>query len=165
MCFNYWLTDYLPLKFEWWKAGGTSFHPKAYLFKSKSHTTIIVGSSNLAKSALMSGIEWNLYAPSTFDAEIFETAALEFMNLFLSPNTVQLNSGQIARICPWASGVVLQRVSFNLKIGFSHRKLRWQKNMDRFYLSGWRRFVSIGCICILRGEVPCLKKLCNKWWI
>ena len=38
-----------------------------------------------------------LYAPSTVDAEIFETAAHEFMNLFLSPNTVQVNSGQIAK--------------------------------------------------------------------
>ena len=46
---------------------------------------------------MTSGIEWNLYAPSTVDTEIFETAALEFMNLFLSPNTVQLNSGQIAK--------------------------------------------------------------------
>ena len=79
------------------ESGGTSFHPKAYLFKSTTGTTVIVGSSNLSKSALTSGIEWNLYAPSTVDTEIFETTALEFMNLFLSPNTVQLNSGQIAK--------------------------------------------------------------------
>ena len=79
------------------ESGGTSFHPKAYLFQSKTSAAVIVGSSNLSKSALTSGIEWNLYAPSTVDTEIFETAAHEFMNLFLSPNTVQLNSGQIAR--------------------------------------------------------------------
>lgn len=79
------------------ESGGTSFHPKAYLFQSKTSATVIIGSSNLSKSALTSGVEWNLYAPSTVDAEIFETASLEFMNLFLSPNTIKLNSVQIAK--------------------------------------------------------------------
>ena len=41
------------------ESGGTSFHPKAYLFKSTDSATVIVGSSNLSKSALTSGIEWN----------------------------------------------------------------------------------------------------------
>ena len=79
------------------ESAGTSFHPKAYLFQSKTGASVIVGSSNLSKSALTIGIEWNLYAPSTVDAEIFETAAHEFMNLFLSPNTVQINNEQIAK--------------------------------------------------------------------
>lgn len=90
------LVDEIPTaEIRMMESGGTSFHPKAYLFKSTTGATVIVGSSNLSKSAFTSGIEWNLYAPSTVDAEIFETAALEFMNLFLSPFTVQLNSEQI----------------------------------------------------------------------
>ena len=79
------------------ESGGTSFHPKAYLFKAQDHTTVIIGSSNLSRSALTKGIEWNLYAPSTVDEEIFETAADEFMKMFLSPNTVAINTEQIER--------------------------------------------------------------------
>ncbi|AXI00980.1 DNA helicase [Sporosarcina sp. PTS2304] len=79
------------------ESGGTSFHPKAYLFKSADQSTVIIGSSNLSKSALTNGVEWNLYAPSTVDAELFETAADEFMKMFLSPNTVKLNKEQIER--------------------------------------------------------------------
>ena len=77
------------------ESGGTSFHPKAYLFKSQDSATVIIGSSNMSRSALTKGIEWNLYAPSTVDEEIFETSADEFMKLFLSPNTVPINSEQI----------------------------------------------------------------------
>ena len=79
------------------ESGGTSFHPKAYLFKSKDEATVIIGSSNLSRSALTTGIEWNLNAPSTVDEEIFETSADEFMKLFLSSNTVAVNHEQIAR--------------------------------------------------------------------
>lgn len=41
----------------------TSFHPKAYLFRSSqsNRRLAFVGSSNLSKSALMDGIEWNVY--------------------------------------------------------------------------------------------------------
>ncbi|MDW0115027.1 DEAD/DEAH box helicase family protein [Sporosarcina saromensis] len=78
------------------ESGGTSFHPKAYLFKSPEQATVIVGSSNLSKSALTQGVEWNLYAPSTVDEAIFHQATHEFMKLFLAANTVLLNEAQIA---------------------------------------------------------------------
>ena len=77
------------------ESGGTSFHPKAYLFKAADSATVIIGSSNLSRSALTKGVEWNLYAPSTIDEDIFETAADEFMKMFLSPNTVPINTEQI----------------------------------------------------------------------
>lgn len=40
-----------------------SFHPKAYLFRSSQakRRLAFVGSSNLSRSALMHGIEWNIY--------------------------------------------------------------------------------------------------------
>lgn len=79
------------------ESGGTSFHPKAYLFKANDSATVIIGSSNLSKSALTNGIEWNLCAPSSVDSEIFETAAGEFMKMFLSQNTVPVHSEQIER--------------------------------------------------------------------
>ena len=36
-----------------------SFHPKAYIFEFEKGGEIFIGSSNLSKSALTSGIEWN----------------------------------------------------------------------------------------------------------
>ncbi|MBD7908515.1 DEAD/DEAH box helicase family protein [Sporosarcina sp. Sa3CUA8] len=77
------------------ESGGTSFHPKAYLFGSKTGDSVIVGSSNLSKSALGNGVEWNLHTPSSVDPMLFETAAAEFMKLFLSPATQEVNEEQI----------------------------------------------------------------------
>ena len=36
-----------------------SFHPKSYIFHYESSNEIYIGSSNISKSALTSGIEWN----------------------------------------------------------------------------------------------------------
>lgn len=71
---------------------GVSFHPKAYLFRTAQNAHVIVGSSNLSRSAMTHGIEWNLYAPSTVDEHLFEMAVSEFMKQFLSTNTGPLNS-------------------------------------------------------------------------
>ncbi|PIC85142.1 hypothetical protein CSV72_15245 [Sporosarcina sp. P20a] len=59
---NYYLKDYrLPIaELRMIESGGTSFHPKAYLFKSQNGSTVIIGSSNLSRSALTKGIEWNV---------------------------------------------------------------------------------------------------------
>jgi HKD family nuclease len=37
-----------------------SCHPKAWLFESRSGGAAFVGSSNLSRSALQTGIAWNL---------------------------------------------------------------------------------------------------------
>ena len=74
------------------KSSGTSFHPKAYLFRSENKNHLIVGSSNLSASALQKGIEWNIYAPTEVSETIFEQATDEFMKLFHSNSTIDLNS-------------------------------------------------------------------------
>lgn len=72
-----------------WKSNGVSFHPKAYMFQSNEHDYLFVGSSNLSKSALNQGIEWNLAVSDEID--VFEEAQSEFLKLFYADQTVPLN--------------------------------------------------------------------------
>ncbi len=74
-----------------WKSGGTSFHPKSYLFRGTENSHLIVGSSNLSASALTSGVEWNLIAPASVDAEVFDEAVVRFNEHFYAEQTVPLN--------------------------------------------------------------------------
>ncbi|MBM7648650.1 superfamily II DNA or RNA helicase/HKD family nuclease [Bacillus ectoiniformans] len=80
-----------------WQSGGKSFHPKAYLFRMPNSSHLIVGSSNMSASALSSGVEWNLHAPSSVDEQIFETAVEEFMNVFSHDYTISMNQESIKR--------------------------------------------------------------------
>lgn len=73
---------------------GQSFHPKAYLFRHADTQHVIVGSSNLSKSALTTGVEWSLH---TVNEETFEEAIQEFQKVFYAANTVPVNDLTIAR--------------------------------------------------------------------
>ncbi|WP_392455305.1 DEAD/DEAH box helicase family protein [Chryseomicrobium aureum] len=75
-----------------YQSHGLSFHPKAYLFRNTTENTLIVGSSNLSKSALTNGIEWSLSVPTPLEEPLFEEAATEFMRLFYHPQTLPMNS-------------------------------------------------------------------------
>lgn len=83
-------------EFRLYESNGISFHPKAYLFRTPDQTHTIVGSSNLSQSALYNGIEWNLHAPTSLDASLFVSATSEFLKLFLSADTLPINSEVIA---------------------------------------------------------------------
>ncbi|EOS34384.1 hypothetical protein C808_05227 [Lachnospiraceae bacterium M18-1] len=49
-----------------------SFHPKAYIFHYKDTSEIYIGSSNISKSALTSGIEWNYRFSSIADYKNYQ---------------------------------------------------------------------------------------------
>lgn len=68
---------------------GISFHPKAYLYRHSKNHHLIVGSSNLSKSALTRGVEWNLH---TVNNDVYEQAADEFEKIFYAENTVPVNT-------------------------------------------------------------------------
>ena len=53
------LGDQIDLRF--YKEKERSFHPKAYIFHKKEFGEIYIGSSNVSRSALTSGIEWNYH--------------------------------------------------------------------------------------------------------
>ena len=49
-----------------------SFHPKSYIFHYKNEGEMYIGSSNISRSALTSGIEWNYRFHSFHDKKNFD---------------------------------------------------------------------------------------------
>ncbi|MFC4713428.1 DEAD/DEAH box helicase family protein [Planococcus dechangensis] len=87
------LLDELPsAEIRLWKSGGASFHPKSYLFRGEETSHLIVGSSNLSKSALTTGVEWSLIAPTSVDEDVFDEAVEQFHKHFYAGQTIPLNS-------------------------------------------------------------------------
>lgn len=59
-----------------------SFHPKSYIFHYSNYSEIYIGSSNISRSALTSGIEWNYRFSSNTDRENYEKFFRTFEDLF-----------------------------------------------------------------------------------
>ncbi len=55
-----------------------SFHPKSYIFEQDNYTEVYIGSSNLSRSALTSGIEWNY----RLDSRVDSTGVTKFQKTF-----------------------------------------------------------------------------------
>ena len=62
--------------------GNRSFHAKSYIFHYGDHSHIFVGSSNLSKSALTYGFEWNCRIEESKDPEAYGDFMAEFENLY-----------------------------------------------------------------------------------
>ncbi len=74
------------------ETGSGSFHPKAWLFRAENTTgAAIVGSSNLSRTALTSGVEWNLHSENATDV-----VATAFDQLWAHPQTRQLTADWIS---------------------------------------------------------------------
>lgn len=67
---------------------GRSFHPKAYIFHHEDGGEIYIGSSNLSKSALTSGIEWNYHFDNRRDEHNFRQFYDTFEDLFYKHSIV-----------------------------------------------------------------------------
>lgn len=76
------------LELRLFRSEGQSFHPKAYLFRVNDKNHVIVGSSNLSKSALTGGIEWSLHAPTPLEYSLFDVTAEEFMKQLYEERTI-----------------------------------------------------------------------------
>ena len=61
---------------------GRSFHPKSYIFHYADHSELYIGSSNISRSALTSGIEWNYRFSSKKDPENYAEFFHTFEDLF-----------------------------------------------------------------------------------
>jgi superfamily II DNA or RNA helicase len=65
-----------------------SFHPKAYIFEYQGGGELYIGSSNISKSALTSGIEWNYRLDKEKDREDYSSFKFVFEDLFLNHSTI-----------------------------------------------------------------------------
>ncbi|MFC5648612.1 DEAD/DEAH box helicase family protein [Paenibacillus solisilvae] len=79
-----------------WHSRGASFHPKAYLMDyDHGAGLLIVGSSNLSRSAFRLGVEWNLAMNAEAEPYTFQVALDKFMNNFYDECTVTLHQETI----------------------------------------------------------------------
>jgi superfamily II DNA or RNA helicase/HKD family nuclease len=65
-----------------------SFHPKSYIFHYEDYSELYIGSSNISKSALTSGIEWNYRFNSRNDKDNYEKFFNTFEDLFYNHSIV-----------------------------------------------------------------------------
>lgn len=74
------------------EAADTGFHTKGYIFRKDETYRIIIGSSNLTKTALTSNIEWNTRIISTEEGEISKDILSDFDELWNSEYSIDFDS-------------------------------------------------------------------------
>lgn len=93
-------------------SNGRSYHPKAYIFRYRDpkKDEIFVGSSNLSRSALTGGIEWNYRLRRTQDTDGFDTFSATFDDLF-NNHAVPLDDEELRRYAStWHKPAVLKEL-------------------------------------------------------
>lgn len=81
-----------------YEAAQTGFHPKAYIFYGVGEAaTAYVGSSNLTRPALETGVEWNYRIVSSRDGSGFVDIADAFEQLYRDPATRPLDAAWITK--------------------------------------------------------------------
>ena len=88
------LGDKVDLRF--YNVTNKSFHPKAYFFEYGDGADIFLGSSNLSRSALTSGIEWNYRISSKTDKDDYEFFRSAFEDLFLN-HSILVDDNELER--------------------------------------------------------------------
>lgn len=88
------LGDRVDLRF--YNIPNKSFHPKAYIFENKDGGEIFVGSSNVSRSALTSGIEWNYRICSETCSEDYYHFKRTFEDLLLN-NSIIVDDNELKR--------------------------------------------------------------------
>lgn len=73
-----------------------SFHPKSYIFHYDNESEMYIGSSNISRSALTSGIEWNYRFSSLTDEKNFKMFFATFEDLFEN-HSIVINDEELKR--------------------------------------------------------------------
>jgi superfamily II DNA or RNA helicase len=88
------LGDRVDLRF--YNDSSRSFHPKAYIFHYDSFSEIYIGSSNISRSALTSGIEWNYRFSSIKDPFNYTKFYKTFEDLF-NNHAIAIDDAELKR--------------------------------------------------------------------
>lgn len=88
------LGDKVDLRF--YKDTNRSFHAKAYIFENNEDGEIFIGSSNLSRSALTSGIEWNYRIDKKTSKDDYKYFKDMFEDLFLNESII-VNDEELER--------------------------------------------------------------------
>lgn len=89
------LGDKVDLRF--YKEKTRSFHPKAYIFENENGGEIFIGSSNISRSALTTGIEWNYRIDKDKNKEDFNYYKSVFEDLFLNESII-INDDELKKL-------------------------------------------------------------------
>lgn len=73
---------------RFYNESGRSFHPKSYIFHYKEYSEIYIGSSNISRSALTSGVEWNYRFSDRTDSKNYDKFYRTFEDLFENHSTI-----------------------------------------------------------------------------
>lgn len=73
-----------------------SFHPKSYIFYYDNMSEIYIGSSNISRSALTSGIEWNYRFNSITNEDNFNEFFYKFQDLFYN-HSITIDDEELKR--------------------------------------------------------------------
>ena len=73
-----------------------SFHPKSYIFHYENAGEIYIGSSNISRSALTSGIEWNYRFNNKVDKKNFDLFYSTFIDLFEN-HSIVIDDAELTR--------------------------------------------------------------------
>ncbi|MBC2579162.1 DEAD/DEAH box helicase family protein [Clostridium sp. DJ247] len=86
----YMLKDIMGYKVDlrFYNVPNRSFHPKAYIFEYEDGGDLYIGSSNISKSALTNGIEWNYRLNKEKNSEDYNSFKAVFEDLFLNHSTI-----------------------------------------------------------------------------
>jgi len=102
-----------------------SFHPKTYIIHKGDNSVIFIGSSNISRSAMVSGIEWNyrLYkALSPNDFNDFD----ESFNYIFNNKTVELTEETLKRYAlSWRKPKIIRSVGSTDELFIEDRPLQF----------------------------------------
>ena len=97
-----------------------SFHPKAYMFHYENYSEIYIGSSNVSRSALTSGIEWNYRFTNLTDAENFNAFFETFEDLF-ERHSIVIDDAELKRYSQnWHKPAVAKDLEKNDDVAEDH---------------------------------------------
>ncbi len=103
------LKNQVDLRF--YKDKGRSFHPKSYMFYHEKESEIYIGSSNVSRSALTSGVEWNYRFTDKADPKNFSMFQETFLDLF-EHHSVVIDDEELQRYSKsWKSPSVARDLS------------------------------------------------------